>query len=253
MLAATTTGSSPPRRICAISWSPGRTPARASTTSSGDLGVGDRLARLVLDRDGERVLVVEVHAAGVDQRQPAAVPLGGELLAVARDARALVDDRLARLREAVDERGLADVRVADDRDLHRSSRASTRQRDDLVDHLVEREAGGVERHGVRRGLVDGAVAAGVARVALVLVAADLREVAAALLDAAAGALVRVGGEEDLDRGVGRDHGRDVAALGDPVAVGHDLLLLGDEHLAHARGRPRPARRPWRPRACGSRR
>jgi hypothetical protein len=34
LLAATTTGSSPPRRIWAISSSPGRTPARASTTSS---------------------------------------------------------------------------------------------------------------------------------------------------------------------------------------------------------------------------
>ena len=35
------------------------------------LGVGQRLARLVLDRDGERVLVVEVDAAGVDQREAA--------------------------------------------------------------------------------------------------------------------------------------------------------------------------------------
>ena len=47
---------------------------------------------------------IEVDAAGVDQRQPAAVPLGRELLAVARDAGLLVDDRLARLGEAVDER-----------------------------------------------------------------------------------------------------------------------------------------------------
>ena len=35
----------------------------------GDLGVGERGARLLLDRDGERVLVVEVDAAGVDQRE----------------------------------------------------------------------------------------------------------------------------------------------------------------------------------------
>ena len=37
-----------------------------------DLGVGERRARLVLDRDGERVLVLEVDAAGVDQREAAA-------------------------------------------------------------------------------------------------------------------------------------------------------------------------------------
>ena len=34
-----------------------------------DLGVGQRGARLVADRDRQRVLVVEVHAAGVDQRE----------------------------------------------------------------------------------------------------------------------------------------------------------------------------------------
>ena len=63
----------------------------------GDLGVGQRGARLVLDGDGQRVLVVEVHAARVDQRERAPVPVRLELLAVARDARALVHDRLARL------------------------------------------------------------------------------------------------------------------------------------------------------------
>ena len=116
----------PRRRMSATSSSPGRRPARASTTSSATCGVGQRGARLVLDRDGERVLVVEVDAAGVDQRERAPVPVRLELLAVARDARALVHDRLARLREPVDERGLADVRVADDGDLHASiSLAST--------------------------------------------------------------------------------------------------------------------------------
>ena len=42
-----------------------------------------------------------------------------ELLAVARDAGRLVDDGRARLRQPVDERGLADVREADDRDRAR--------------------------------------------------------------------------------------------------------------------------------------
>ena len=61
----------------------------------GDLGVGDRLARLILDADRQRVVVLEVDAAGVDQGQPAAVPLGRQLLAVARDPRPLVHDGLA--------------------------------------------------------------------------------------------------------------------------------------------------------------
>ena len=87
----------------------------------GHLRVGDARARLLADRARERVLVLEVDAAGVDQREAASVPLALELLAVARDARALVDDRLAGAREAVDQRGLAHVGIADDGDLHRAS------------------------------------------------------------------------------------------------------------------------------------
>ena len=50
----------------------------------------------------------------------APVPLAVELLAVARDPRALVHDRLTGAREAVDQRGLAHVGIADDGDLHRA-------------------------------------------------------------------------------------------------------------------------------------
>ena len=49
--------------------------------------------------------------------------------------------------------------------------------------------------------------------------------------AAARALRRVGGQIDLDLGAGRDDRGDVAALGDPVAVGEDALLLLHERLA----------------------
>ena len=65
---------------------------------------------------------------------------------------ALVHDRLARLREPVDERGLADVRIADDGDLPHvcDLLRLDRERDDLVDDLVEREAGGVDRDRVGR-------------------------------------------------------------------------------------------------------
>ena len=88
--------------------------------------------RLVADRARDRVGVGEVHAAGVDEREAAAVPVRRQLLAVARDARALVHDGLARAGQAVDQRGLADIGVADDRDLHasptiRATTSSTRQ------------------------------------------------------------------------------------------------------------------------------
>ena len=198
-----------------------------------DLGVGDRLARLVLDRDGQRVLVVEVDAAGVDQRAAAAVPLGRELLAVARDARPLVDDRLARLGEAVDERGLADVGIADDGDLHRSSRAST----------ASMTTWATTSSSVRPVVSIGTASGAGSRTVRAPVASRRSRSSCSRRtswvspprcgDAAAGALFRVGGEEDLDGGVGRDHGGDVAALRDPVAVGHDRLLLGDQRVADA--------------------
>ena len=90
----------------------------------GDVGFGEPRLRLLADRAGERVLVLEVDAAGVDQLEAAPVPLAVEVLAVARHPGLLVHDRLAAAREAVDQRGLADVRVADDRDLeHQPSMA----------------------------------------------------------------------------------------------------------------------------------
>ena len=80
------------------------------------VGVGDRLARLRLDLARERVDGLEVDAAGVDQLEAHAVPLALERLAVAGDARLLVDDGLAPADQAVDQRRLADVRKADDGD-----------------------------------------------------------------------------------------------------------------------------------------
>ena len=51
------------------------------------LRVRQSRARLLADRAGERVVVLEVHPAGIDQLEPASVPLALELLAVARHAR----------------------------------------------------------------------------------------------------------------------------------------------------------------------
>ena len=92
----------------------------------GGVGVGERRLHLLVHRPGQLGPVVQVDPAGVDQRQRAAVPLGVQLLAVAGDAGALVHHRLARLGEPVDQRGLSDVGISDDRDLHGGPEASVR-------------------------------------------------------------------------------------------------------------------------------
>ena len=94
----------------------GRDPELRVDDEEDEVGLGDRLARLVGDRARDRRLVGDVDAARVDEQEALAGPLADELLAVARDARRLVDDGRARAGEAVDERRLADVRKADDRD-----------------------------------------------------------------------------------------------------------------------------------------
>ena len=111
-------GQRPRRSRSAISWSPGRSPARASTTSRPRRrpraprapGPGSDAASVSL--------VLEVDAAGVDQRQRAAVPLGPSSLRSrvipARSCTTASRDS----REAVHQRRLTDVRIADDRDFH---------------------------------------------------------------------------------------------------------------------------------------
>ena len=59
-------------------------------------------------------LVRDVDAARVHEQEALARPLAEELLAVARHARRLVDDGGAGRGQPVDERRLADVRIADD-------------------------------------------------------------------------------------------------------------------------------------------
>ena len=121
LLAATMTGTSPRRRMSATSWSPGRSPARASTTSTATCASASaaRAWSWIEPASGSSssrsTPPVSISA------KVAAVPVRLDLLAVARDPGTLVHDRLARLREAVDERRLADVRVPDDGDLHRPS------------------------------------------------------------------------------------------------------------------------------------
>ena len=161
LLATTITGMLERRSRSASSSSPGRTPARASTTKHGDRGLGQRGARLLADRAGDRVGVERVHAAGVDQRELAPVPLAGELLAVARDAGALVHDRLAAAAEPVDEARLADVRVADDGDLHAAHRTpSPPPARGVVNATMRSTTSGRVRPVVSSGIASGAGASG---------------------------------------------------------------------------------------------
>ena len=76
----------------------------------------DRLTRLRRDLRAERPGVGAIDAARVDEAERRSRPLAEKLLAVAGDARCLVDDGGARRSQAVDQRRLADVREADDRD-----------------------------------------------------------------------------------------------------------------------------------------
>ena len=219
-------------------------------------GVGQRGARLVLDRDGQRVVVVEVHAAGVDQREACGrssrssislrsrVTPGRSCTTASRDSR-----------QAVDERGLADVRIADDGDLHASiSCASTTSVSDLLDAPRRGQAGGVDRHGVRRRLERRVRAASASRSSRSACSREhgrrcrRRARSARRRARSSGAAVR----KTLTSASGRDDRADVAALGDPVAVARAArCCLRDQRRAHVRVGARRARRPRRPRACGS--
>ena len=79
------------------------------------VGILDPAQRLRGDLAADVGGVGLVDAAGVQQLEGAPVPLGAGLAAVARDAGGGVDHGVAAAREAVEERRLADVRVAHDR------------------------------------------------------------------------------------------------------------------------------------------
>jgi hypothetical protein len=105
---------------------------------------------------------------------------------------------------------------------------------DPVHDLREREAGGVDLDGVV-GRAQGAVLATlVAGVALALRGEDRGWILARLRRPPPGALLGRGGEEDLERRVGADHGADVATLGDVAAGGDQPPLLRHHRLSHRR-------------------
>ena len=104
------------RRIAASSSSPGVMPGPRVDDEEDEVGLGDRASRLLGDLLRQRRRVGDVHAAGVDEQEALAGPLAVELLAVARDAGVSWTTACARAGQPVDERRLADVREADDRD-----------------------------------------------------------------------------------------------------------------------------------------
>ena len=119
LFAATITGKLTPAQQLRHVVVPGPQARPSVDDEYGQIGVTQRRPRLGLDRARKVVALFEVDAAGVDQRQLAPIPVGVQLLAVSGDTGALVHDRLTGFRQAVDERGFPDVRVADDSDLHR--------------------------------------------------------------------------------------------------------------------------------------
>ena len=93
-----------------------------------DVGLGDGEAGLLLDRGLDQVVGVELEAAGVDEDEATAVPLGVAVEPVAGRVGAVLDDGRAAADDPVEERALADVRPADDGD----DREPARMRDHRV-------------------------------------------------------------------------------------------------------------------------
>ena len=116
LFASTITGFFAARRVTASSSSPGVIPWRASTTKStrSASAIAARACCAILGLNG---VGGESSTPPVSiEQEVLAVPVGEQLLAVARHARRLVHDGLPRLGQPVDQRRLADVREADDRD-----------------------------------------------------------------------------------------------------------------------------------------
>lgn len=80
-----------------------------------DVGLLHGQLCLLAHRLEDVVALIELDAAGVDHREVLVEPLRVEIDAVARDARHVVDDGDALLADLIEERGLADVRAADNR------------------------------------------------------------------------------------------------------------------------------------------
>ena len=79
-----------------------------------DVGLTDGQAGLLLDVRLDRVVRIDLEAAGVDDDESPAVPLGVAVQPVTGRPGTVLDDRRARTEDPVEERALADVRATDD-------------------------------------------------------------------------------------------------------------------------------------------
>jgi hypothetical protein len=98
----------------------GRDAGNGVDEKEDDVGLADRQPGLLLDLELDRVGRVHLQAAGVDDDEAPAVPIGIAVHPVAGRAGTVLDDRLAAAHDAVEERRLADVGPADDGD-HRQT------------------------------------------------------------------------------------------------------------------------------------
>ena len=285
LFAATSTGGERVRSRSASSSSPGRTPARASTTSTARSASASparawaRIARasgsgsprsMPPVSTSENALPFHSHATSLRSR-------------VTPGARATTASR--RAREAVDERGLADVRITDDRDLHglltiEPRRARGRARGRALVAREGEEASARSRrlapagdesaisttsstrshrcvsssNGVGGGAQRAVLAARVAGVAQRLLGEhDLLARRRGPRLAAARAPAALAVRKTLSSACGSDDGADVASLRDPIAVASSSRWRC-HHARRARQGPRRRGRPSRrPPASGSRR
>src|SRR5439155_8268845 len=76
----------------------------------------------------DRAARLDLEPARVDDDEPAAVPLRVAIQAIARRPRAILDDRRAGAKDAIEQRALADVRSADDGNHRERGHVSLRRR-----------------------------------------------------------------------------------------------------------------------------
>ena len=108
-----------------------------------DVRLVDGEARLFLDARLDRIVGIDLEPAGVHDDEPAAVPLGVAVEAVASRPRTVLDDRRPMADDAVEERALADVGPTDDGDdRERPAEARRRRAGSLVGRPRSGRAGG---------------------------------------------------------------------------------------------------------------
>ena len=95
----------------------GQQPGAAVDDEDHEVRFVDRPVRLRRRGPEQRIVRAQQETAGVDQLERGALPGGLGVVAVARRARAAVGDGLAPAADPIEQRGLADIRPADERDL----------------------------------------------------------------------------------------------------------------------------------------